>query len=543
MLDPSEKKGYLGNTNLKRCGEVVEFTKEDVEEYVKCSNDPVYFIENYVRIVTIDHGLQPFKLYDYQKRMVESFHKNRFTICKTSRQAGKSTTVVAFFVWYILFNESKNLAILANNQTTAKEMMDRLKLAYEHLPKFLQQGVSKWNELSIKLENGCSVFAGPTSSDSVRGRTFSLILLDEFAFVPSNVATEFFRSVFPVISSGQSSKVIVVSTPNGMNMFYALWTDAVAGNNDYCPIEVKWRDVPGRDEAWKQSQIRNSPGKERDFIQEHEVEFVGGLDTLISSEKLRSMRPSVPEFDNGTNLQVYHKPKEGRTYVIVADTGHGVGQDYSAFLVMDATEMPYTIAAKFRDNTIAPMVYPNAIESVAKSYNEALVLVELNDIGEQTANLLYYDLEYTNLMMVSTNKRGGHVLGEGFGGSNVQMGIRTTKSVKRSGCGVLKGLIEEDKMIVNDMDVISELASFIAKGNSYEAQSGSNDDLAMCLVLFAWAISQEYFRDLMDIDIRKEMYRRQLEAIEESVVPPGFFDPGAFGQSDNDGWEPVPGAM
>ena len=513
---------YLGNPLLKSAHVPQDWTEEEVGQYIRCQQDPLYFVTEFIKIVSLDEGLIPFDIRDYQEEMINKFHNERFVICKMARQSGKSTTILAYLLHYILFNENVSVAILANKKSTAMELLGRLQLAYEHMPKWLQQGILIWNKGNIELENGSKILASSTSGSAIRGGSFNIIFLDEFAFVPSNISEEFFSSVYPTISSGKTTKVFIVSTPNGMNMFYKLWADAEEGNNDYSPISVHWSQVPDRDQAWKEKTIRNT--SERQFQQEFECSFLGSSNTLISTEKLLSLPYKTPVYtQNG--LDVYQQPIKGNTYVMVCDVARGVGLDYSAFSVFDVTKQPYRQVAKYRKNDISPMLYPNVIFTTAQKYNEAFVLVEVNDIGQQVADILYHDMEYENMMMVTMHGRNGQQIGGGFS-KNVSMGIRTTKQVKRIGCATLKDLIERDNLIVEDFDTISELTTFIGKSTSYEADDGAHDDLVMCCVLFSWLVQQRYFRELTDQDIREKMFSEQMRMIEEEMVPFGFIEDG-----------------
>ena len=513
---------YLGNPLLKSAHVPQDWTEEEVGQYIRCQQDPLYFVNEFIKIVSLDEGLIPFDIRDYQEEMINKFHNERFVICKMARQSGKSTTILAYLLHYILFNENVSVAILANKKSTAMELLGRLQLAYEHMPKWLQQGILIWNKGNIELENGSKILASATSGSAVRGSSFNIIFLDEFAFVPSNISEEFFSSVYPTISSGKTTKVFIVSTPNGMNMFYKLWADAEEGNNDYSPISVHWSQVPDRDQAWKEKTIRNT--SERQFQQEFECSFLGSSNTLISTEKLLSLPYRTPVYtQNG--LDVYQQPVIGNTYVMVCDVARGVGLDYSAFSVFDVTKQPYRQVAKYRKNDISPMLYPNVIFTTAQKYNEAFVLVEVNDIGQQVADILYHDMEYENMMMVTMHGRNGQQIGGGFS-KNVSMGIRTTKQVKRIGCATLKDLIERDNLIVEDFDTISELTTFIGKSTSWEADDGAHDDLVMCCVLFSWLVQQRYFRELTDQDIREKMFSEQMRMIEEEMVPFGFIEDG-----------------
>ena len=513
---------YLGNPLLKSAHVPQDWTEEEVGQYIRCQQDPLYFVNEFIKIVSLDEGLIPFDIRDYQEEMINKFHNERFVICKMARQSGKSTTILAYLLHYILFNENVSVAILANKKSTAMELLGRLQLAYEHMPKWLQQGILIWNKGNIELENGSKILASSTSGSAIRGGSFNIIFLDEFAFVPSNISEEFFSSVYPTISSGKTTKVFIVSTPNGMNMFYKLWADAEEGNNDYSPISVHWSQVPDRDQAWKEKTIRNT--SERQFQQEFECSFLGSSNTLISTEKLLSLPYRTPVYtQNG--LDVYQQPVIGNTYVMVCDVARGVGLDYSAFSVFDVTKQPYRQVSKYCKNDISPLLYPNVIFTTAQKYNEAFVLVEVNDIGQQVADILYHDMEYENMMMVTMHGRNGQQIGGGFS-KNVSMGIRTTKQVKRIGCATLKDLIERDNLIVEDFDTISELTTFIGKSTSWEADDGAHDDLVMCCVLFSWLVQQRYFRELTDQDIREKMFSEQMRMIEEEMVPFGFIEDG-----------------
>jgi len=513
---------YLGNPNLKNVGQKIEWTEESLTEYMKCKEDPEYFIKNFVKIIHVDRGLVPFEMYDYQEDMIRKFNDNRFVICKMPRQTGKSTTIIAFLLHYVLFNESVNVAILANKGAVARELLSRLQLAYENLPKWLQQGAVVWNKGNIEIENGSKVIAAATSSSAVRGSSFNIIFLDEFAHVPQNIAESFFTSVYPTISSGESTKVLIVSTPLGMNMFYKMWIEAEEGRNDYVPIEVHWSDMPGRDLKWKEETIRNT--SEVQFTQEFECEFVGSTYTLIAPSKLRSMVFKTPLHINN-NLSVYEEPIKNHTYALVADTSQGKGVDYSALVVFDVSEMPYTQVAVFRDNTISPLLYPNVIHNVGNKYNQAHVLIEVNDIGSQVADTLHYDLEYENIMIVTMRGRAGQQIGGGFA-KNIQLGIRTSKQIKRIGCAALKDLIEQDQLIIPDFETIKELTTFALTNNTYQAEEGAHDDLAMTLVIFSWLVQQRYFKELTNMDVRKKMWEDQMETLEQDMLPFGIIDDG-----------------
>jgi hypothetical protein len=512
---------YLGNKNLKRSDVSLEYSREQVQEFIKCSRDQLYFIENYVKIINVDRGLIPFIPYDYQKDIVRLFDKERFVICKMPRQVGKTTIVVGIILHAALFNENYRIAILANKEKQSHEILSRIQLAYEHLPKWLQQGVKEWNKGSIELENGSIIQAEATGSSAIRGTSQNLVYLDEFAFVPNNIQESFFSSVYPTISSGQTTKVLITSTPNGLNLFYKLWIDSENDRNSYKRIDVHWSDVPGRDQAWKEETIRNT-SKEQ-FRQEFECEFLGSSNTLISPEVLRRLvfKPAISENEW---FKLYEEPYKTHLYLIVVDVSRGLGGDFSAFIVYDITEAPYKVVATYRNNNISPMLFPEVIYNTAAKFNSPYVLIEVNDIGQQVADILHEDLEYENIIYTARNPKGSVEVSQGFGGTSTK-GVRTTKATKKIGCNNFKALVENDKIELNDMDLISELYRFVSKGNTYEAEDG-NDDLAMCGVLFGWVMTQTFIKELSNLDIRKRLVQEKQKALDEEITAFGLIDDG-----------------
>ena len=528
---------YLGNPNLKKANVAQEFTQEQIEEFMRCAADPVYFAKTYMKIVSLDEGLVQFSPYDFQEKLIKNFHENRFNICKMPRQTGKSTTSVSYLLHYIVFNDSVNVGILANKAATARDLLGRLQTAYENLPRWMQQGIISWNKGSLELENGSKILAASTSASAVRGMSFNILFLDEFAFVPNHIAEAFFSSVYPTITSGKTTKVIMVSTPHGMNHFYRYWHDAERGKNEYIPTDVHWSQVPGRDDAWKKQTIANT--SEQQFKIEFECEFLGSVDTLINPSKLRTLVYDHP-MTRSAGLDIYENPVKGHDYLMTVDVARGVAEDYSAFVLIDITEFPHKIVGKYRNNEIKPILFPNVIWEVAKKYNNSFILCEVNDIGDQVASIIHYDLEYENLLMASMRGRAGQVIGQGFSGKKTQMGVKMSKTVKKVGSLNLKALIEADKIIFKDYEIISELTTFIQKHNSFEAEEGCNDDLAMCLVIYAWLVQNDYFKELTDQDVRKRLYDEQKNQIEQDMAPFGFMDDGldsdSFTDADGDRW-------
>lgn len=539
QITPDGVKNYKSNPNLKAGGVKFVFTKKQIQERIKCMEDPIYFIQKYMKIVHVDRGLVPFDLYDFQKDLLRSYIDNRFTIAKLPRQVGKSTVTIGFILWTVLFGPMQNIAILANKASTARDILGKLQLAYEHIPLWMQQGIMSWNKGSIELENGSKVIAAATASSSARGNTYNIIFLDEFAFVPKNIAEEFITSVYPTISSGKTTKVIMVSTPNGMNLFYKYWTDAVNGRNLYKPIEAHWSVVPGRDEKWAEDQIKQL-GEEK-FDQEFSCSFLGSSNTLISSSKLSTMAWVAP-INRIDSLHIYEDPKLNHMYVISVDTAEGQGLDYSAFVVIDVTQAPYKVVAKYYNNKITPMAFPNVIFNVGAQYNMAHVLVETNAIGGQVVDILHNELEYENIFSTTNLGRGGQRISSGFK-KNSKLGLKMTMQIKSIGCSNLKTLIEHNKLIVEDFDIISELTSFVATGHSFAAEPGCHDDLTMCLVSFSWLTVQPTFKELTDTDIRRKIVEEKIQNLNEQILPFGIIEDGSAPKTfrDNEGtvWEHV----
>jgi hypothetical protein len=509
---------YLGNKKLKRAGIKLTMTQAQVDEYIRCANEPEYFIEKYVNIITLDKGFQKIMLYPWQKGAINKINDNRMVIIKAGRQIGKTTGIVGYILWYVLFNDAKAVAILANKAKTAREILNRIKIAYVELPQWIQQGVLEWNKGDIGLENQSRIMADSTASTVIRGYAFNLLYLDEFGFVPNNIAEEFFSSVYPTITSGETSKILISSTPNGMNHFYKMWTDAVENRNGFLPIEANWREVPGRTEEWALNQKRVLGDSK--YLQEMECEFQGSAGTLISGYVLKSLTFVTPPIDTTIEgLHLYKYPVTGNKYVLVADTSRGKGLDYSAFVVIDVTVIPYQVVCTYKDNNISPITYPSIIAKMGKWYNEAYVLVEINDNGQQVVDSLFDDYEYENILSTVHIKK-KVILTWQYGGKAGERGICTTKSVKRLGCSLVKSMIEGQQLLFQDFHIIAELSTFINKRNSYEADDGGSDDLVMCLVLFAWMTNQTFFADLCNTNIKEKLYREQMAKIDDETLPP-----------------------
>ena len=544
---PVNKDSYRDNLLLKKVGVEHKYTEEQVQEYIKCSKDPVYFCMNYIKIVNVDEGLINFNMWDFQKEMINLFRDNRFVITKCPRQVGKTTTTVGYLLWATIFTDSQNVAVLANKGSLARDILAKYQLAYENLPQWLQQGVVTWNKGNVELENGSKVIAASTSSSAIRGGSFNIVFLDEFAFVPNNIANEFFNSVYPVISSGKSSKIIIVSTPNGMNLFYKLWMDSIEGRNNYKNFEIHWSMVPGRDEVWKEETIRNT--SYRQFQQEFETEFLGSSNTLISGYKLQQLRYIDPIAEHD-KMRIYEHPiketgeesKSDHLYCIAVDVSEGKNLDSSAFSVIDISATPYRQVATYNSSSISPILFPTVIVNAARYYNDAYILVEINN-NPQVADYIHADLEYENLLKVFTGNKKPQQLSAGFA-RGIQMGLKMSTQVKQVGCSNLKTLIEGDKLLINDFDTYSELTTFEQYKTSFAAAEGANDDMAMTLVIFAWATTQKYFREIVNHDLRKQIQLENMNQIDEDVLPAPIIESPLdhkFEVLDGDMWEAADG--
>ncbi len=504
-----QNNSYLGNPNVKRDGITQGWTKELIKEYHKCSKNPIHFAETYCKVISLDEGLVPFKLYPYQQQMFRHFNEHRFNIVLACRQSGKSISACAYLLWFALFHSEKTVAVLANKGATAREMLSRITLMLENIPFFLQPGCKALNKGSLEFSNNSRIIASATSGSSIRGLSVNLLYLDEFAFVER--ANEFYTSTYPVVSAGKDTKIIVTSTANGIgNTFYKIWEGASQGTNEFYPFRVDWWDVPGRNEEWKKETIGNT--SQLQFDQEFGNTFFGTGDTLINAETLMSFRakPYIKALENG-DLLIYNEVVKDHNYIMTVDVSKGRGQDYSTFNLIDISVRPFAQVAVYRNNTISPLLFPNIIYKYASVYNNAYVVIESNDQGTVVCNGLYHDLEYENLHLESTVKAD-------------RIGIEITRKTKRLGCSSIKDILENNKLDIVDEETILEISTFVAKGQSYEASDGNHDDLMMNLVMFGYFSSTQYFGDMTDINLKDMLFNQRMKEIEDDVVPFGFID-------------------
>ena len=512
MLHQNQNENYLGNPNIKKDGIVQNWTETEIKEYALCMKSPIYFIEKYAKIISLDKGLVPFQLYPYQKKMFEQFERNRFNVVLACRQSGKSISACGYLLWFALFQPEKSIAILANKGATAREMLARITIMLENIPFFLQPGVKALNKSNIDFSNNSRIIAAATTGQSIRGLSVNLLYLDEFAFVER--AAEFYTSTYPVISSGTDTKIIVTSTANGIgNTFHKIWEGSIQGVNEYSNFRVDWHDVPGRDEEWKQQTINNT--SQIQFDQEFGNTFFGTGNTLISAQTLLDLRAKTPIRNlEGGDCLIYKEPEKNHDYILVADVSKGRGQDYSTFSLIDISTRPFEQVAVYRNNTISPLLFPNIIYKFANVYNKAYCIIESNDQGSVVCNGLYYDLEYENVHVESAIKANA-------------VGIEINRKSKRLGCSALKDLLENNKLKIIDEQTILEISTFEAKGQTFEASTGNHDDLVMNLVMFGYFVSSAYFSNLTDINIKDMIFNQKLKEIQDDIVPFGFIDDGS----------------
>jgi len=516
QIEKTEDTSYHGNPNLKRVGYKHDWNKEQISEYMKCKEDPIYFIENYCMIVTLDQGLQPFKLYDCQKKKVDFIMDNRRCILMEGRQQGKTVTAAACILHYTIFQDSKTVAIMANKSNAAREVLARYQIMYENLPIWMQQGVKTWNKGDVDLENGSRVFTAATTASGIRGKSVNWLYIDEAAIIPNNVADEFFTSVYPTISAGETTKILLTSTPLGYNHFWKFWNESEKGTNGFKNMFIPYSEIPGRDEAWAEQQLQLLG--ELKFNQEVLCEFLGSSNTLINGKTIAVLSSIDPNYTND-GLDIYEEPQKDKYYVLVADVARGIGGDYSAFTVMDVTAMPYKVVAKYRHNKISPLLYPNIIDKVGRDYNNAFVMIESNDIGQQVLDILHQENEYENIFTTVT-ENGKQYITPGFG-KTARLGVTTSKAVKRQGCFAFKSLMEEKKLLLFDADIIQELSTFIERSGTFKADEGYHDDLVMSLVLFGWVTTNSFFSDLTNVNVREGIYNSEMRMIENDLTPFG----------------------
>jgi hypothetical protein len=523
---------FEGNRLIKPAHAQLEYTAEHIIELEKCRDDIVYFAENYFHIVNLDEGLIKIKLRDYQIELLHNFQANRFNIVLASRQSGKSTVYEVYLTHYILFNDYKSAALLANKAKTAYGLMARVRKAYENLPKWLQQGVVSWNAGTLELENGSQLTCDSTSSSAARSMSINLLVLDELAFVPKNVWDEFYSSVYPTISSSKTSQIIMVSTPKGKNHFYKFWEEANRPDDDeaansFVPVRVDWWQVPDRDEKWEKMTRRNIGDKK--FEQEFNNSFIGSSNTLISMTALERMvfQRRIPDLfiyeqmpNHRDKLQIYHEPVKGRLYSLGVDTSklsEEISGDAISIQVLDITTVPFKQVAHFyADEDFSYLETPEIAWLLGNYYNGAYAFIENNEIGQQIADALFMDYEYENV----------------FFEKGRLPGFRTTKKTKRIGCTNMRAFLENNKLEINDFETISQLSTFVKVNKTYKADDGYDDDAVLGLMASLFFLQSPQYNHLDDrkkflaaLFDRKEAMDGELKGkdpVEEEVMPFGY---------------------
>lgn len=531
-----ENRGYKGNLFLRDVRDTVELTPDNLEELKKCKASFEYFITTYMKIISLDKGEINFSLYKFQRKFLRTIHRNRKVISMQPRQSGKTQTVVGYLLWFSLFNSTKNIAIVANKLSAAREILERYQFAYERLPLWMQSPVKTWNKGSLALYNDSKVFTAATTKSGIRGKSVDILYIDESAFIENNVANDFFAAIAPTLSSGKNTKLIVTSTPKGFNHFQTMWSEAEKGTNGMTPLRIYYHEHPDRDEAWAIDQ-KKTLGAIR-FNAEVGCEFIGSSSTLLDGDTIsRLAKASITPIqqDQDGSLVVFASPNLGKkndagvwveaphVYFGVVDVSRGVGGDYSTCMIIDTTELPYRLVARYRSSTISPLLFPSVVNKMGLEYNNAFILVEINDNGQEIANILHDELAYENVLAVVRDGIKGQLLSNGFGRMNAtQLGVRTTKQVKSIGCGTIKTLIEETKLIIEDEETIKEFSTFIEQRGSYAADIGYHDDLVMPLVLFGWMTTQIFFKDLTNSSIRERIFAARINNINAGMSISSF---------------------
>ncbi len=479
-----------------RPGHKVNYTKEMVWELQKCASDIVYFAENYFTVLHPIHGKKRLceleGLYDFQKDMIKNFSENRFSIVLASRQVGKTTCSCIYLLWFALFNTDKTLAILANKQSTAQSIVGDIKIAYEQLPAFMKPGVKKYDALTIEFDNGTTVFSRATSEDALRGESVSLLFLDEFAFVPENVADAFWASNFPTISTGGS--IIIVSTPNGTaGLYYELWKKASNREKDnrgvlWKSIRIRWDQHPDRDEKWKDEMLE-SIGKVK-FSQEFDCSFTGSTYTLITGDTLEKLNSIDPAFYVEEGYYLWKRPEPNRIYLMGGDVAKGANSDFHVLNIFDVTDFykngKYEQVAIFRRNDISAFDFKDKIIEIGKQWNDAMVIIENNDIGHAVVQNLYFDDGYENTW---------------FNQDKGEYGIRATTKTKPIALSYFKEDIESFKMLIHSEDMVRELSYYEEiRTGIFGARNGReyHDDTVASGYWVSYALRSLYFQDFYE---------------------------------------------
>lgn len=510
---------YENNNNLRSVNEKIEYTKEMLEEYIRCSEDIIYFAEKYFHIITIDHGKIKIKLWEFQKKMLKAFLKppedKKNVIVLASRQIGKTTISTIYILHTLLFNSDKTTALLANKEKTAVEILSRVKMSYELLPIWLQQGIVEWNKGSIVLGNGSRVLASSTSSSAIRGYTINYLYLDEFAYVPQHVQKEFMSAVLPTVSSGKTSKVIILSTPNGMETFYTMWTEAIRNQNSYYPIKINWQDVPGRDEAWKNMMIADLPDGLNQFLTEYGNRFLGSANLLVDPDKLeKTIFQAYNDSKWNGLLRIYKNPVPNKTYILGIDTAKGVGANYSVIQVIQInSEKDIEQVATYRNNKISPYDFAQVCIGVSDYYNNAQMMIENNsDVGGMLTTILWYEYECDRLVNLDPNG----------------LGVQSNRKTKLEANLLFKRYFENEWLKIVDKQTIYELGLYKeVTPTCYAADRHDTDDTITAILWALYFITTDFYdgknTDIKNVD-DKYIIDDDNNYDDDNDIPPTIFD-------------------
>lgn len=516
-----EEINYSLSTNpfLKRAHIKHQFSDDQLLELKRCLESPLYFFRNHYWVKTADGDEVLFDPYPYQIRILEALLENRLVIGNIGRQLGKSTIIIAFFLYNIIFFENREILLLSKTEEAAKELLVRIKFAYEKIPMWMQQGVVKNDAKTFELENKSKIKVAATTDTAGRSGSYWAVFADEFAFVQANMAQEFYTAALPTISSGKNTKFIIISTPNGMNLFYKLFMDAKKNRNGFVWVDAHWSEHPGRDQAWAEGLIK-AMGPEK-FNQEFLAEFSGASDTLISSVYLKTMVHDEAIFFQ-ENFHAWEMPIPGHRYVTCVDISEGIGQDYTVVSVIDVTSLPYKMVGKYRDNRTSIMILPFIIKDISSKYNDAYSFIEIGgcskNVGDQVARTLYYDLQYEYVLCTTfAAGRGGKKIRFAPDGK-AELGVKMTQSVKSEGCSNLKHLVETQTLMIPDFEVIEEFSNFKKIGNTFKAEEGNHDDIVMSLVLFGWLSKAVDFETLTSTKVDEGDYLEEHQLLPDPIV-------------------------
>ena len=479
-----EKRFYLGNKNLPTPDAKFEWTSAMVSELKKCSKNILHFAENYFYIVNLDRGKEKIKLHTYQKRILRSLRDNRFVVFLSSRQSGKTTLMTIYALWIACFFEDQRILIVANKEQTAINIFKRVRLAYEQLPNYLKPGAVEYGKTSMVLGNGSSIGISTTSSDAGRGDSCNVLILDELAFIDDGMVQDFWKSVYPIISSSKRSKIFVASTPNGTgNLFHELYSGAVEGNNGWKPERVDWWEVPGRDEEWKEKTIR-SLGSREYFDQEFGNVFLQSGESSLSEVLFEKMMSECrdPEFvfENG-KYKVWEEPNEQSLYVVGVDVAEGVNSNYSVVQVLDITDLKQIKqVAMYADNNIVPFNFISKLLEILKQWGAPPVLIERNNCGAQVVDQLKITHNYENIVTYSPKINGSDYA--------KRPGVIAHTNTKYRGVTNMRYWINELNVVkLAEKETVNELKNFVRYPNgTWAARQGNhNDDRVMSLI---WAL-------------------------------------------------------